>query len=112
MKKLFPLILLTLLLVLTGCTQQMMRAQVRESRVVVLDIGHYYHPERGGQGARTPDKRYGKIEECEFWYRYVGLWVVRLLQVCMLVVCAVLYLPLYSTTSLRCPTHYLKRTLL
>ena len=72
MKKLFPLILLTLLLVLTGCTQQIMRAQVRESRVVVLDIGHYYHPERGGQGARTPDKRYGKIEECEFWYRYAG----------------------------------------
>ena len=72
MKKLFLILLLIPLLLFTGCTQQMMRAQVRESKVVVLDIGHYYHPERGGQGARTPDKRYGNIEECEFWYRYVG----------------------------------------
>lgn len=72
MKKLFLILLLIPLLLLSGCTQQMMRAQVRESKVVVLDIGHYYHPERGGQGARTPDKRYGSIEECEFWYRYVG----------------------------------------
>ena len=72
MKKILPLFLLTLILPLTSCTQQMMRAQVRESKVVVLDIGHYYHPERGGQGARTPDKRYGNIEECEYWYRYVG----------------------------------------
>ena len=72
MKKLFLILLLIPLLLFTGCTQQMMRAQVRESKVVVLDIGHYYHPERGGQGARTPDKRYGSIEECEFWYRYVG----------------------------------------
>ena len=53
-----------------SCTEMRMRAQVRESRTVVLDIGHYYHPERGGQGARTPDARYGNIEECEFWYRY------------------------------------------
>ena len=72
MKKLFLILLLIPLLLFTGCTQQMMRAQVRESKVVVLDIGHYYHSERGGQGARTPDKRYGSIEECEFWYRYAG----------------------------------------
>lgn len=45
--------------------------QVRASRTVVLDIGHYYAPGRGGQGARTPDARYGaSLEECEFWYRY------------------------------------------
>lgn len=58
-------------LLLNGCTQQRLCAQARESRTVVLDIGHYYHPERGGQGARTPNKRYGNIEECEFWYKYV-----------------------------------------
>lgn len=57
---------------ITSCTAWRMRAEVRESRTVVLDIGHYYHPERGGQGARTPDGRYGNIEECEFWYRYAG----------------------------------------
>ena len=50
MKKILHILLLLPLLVITGCTQQMMRAQVRESRLVVLDIGHYYHPERGGQG--------------------------------------------------------------
>ena len=72
MKKRYLLLLIALLFCLTCCTQQMMRARVRESRIVVLDIGHYYHPERGGQGARTPDKRYGNIEECEYWYRYVG----------------------------------------
>ena len=72
MKKLFLYLLLLPLLLFTSCMQQRMRAQVRESKVVVLDIGHYYHPERGGQGARTPDKRYGNIEECEFWYRYAG----------------------------------------
>ena len=55
-----------------SCTQMQLRAQARRSQVVVLDIGHYYHPERGGQGARTPDARYGNIEECEFWYRYAG----------------------------------------
>lgn len=53
-----------------SCTQMRLRAQARNSNVVVLDIGHYMHPERGGQGARTPDARYGNIEECEFWYRY------------------------------------------
>ena len=72
MKKLFLYLLLLPLLLFTSCMQQRMRAQVRESKVVVLDIGHYYHPVRGGQGARTPDKRYGNIEECEFWYRYAG----------------------------------------
>ncbi len=56
-------------LIPTGCVQQQMQQQVRESQVVVLDIGHYFHPQRGGQGARTPDARYGKTEECEFWYR-------------------------------------------
>lgn len=71
MKKLFLFLLVLPLLLLTGCTQQMMQAQVRDSKVVVLDIGHYYHPVRGGQGARTPDNRYGRIEECEYWYRYV-----------------------------------------
>ena len=72
MKKLLLFLLLLPLLLFTSCMQQRMRAQVRESKVVVLDIGHYYHPVRGGQGARTPDKRYGNIEECEFWYRYAG----------------------------------------
>lgn len=72
-------IMLAALFCLTGCTQQMMQAQVRDSRIVVLDIGHYYHPERGGQGARTPDKRYGMIEECEYWYRYVG-YTARIIE--------------------------------
>ena len=54
-----------------GCMQQRLCAQAQASRIVVLDIGHYYHPERGGQGARTPNKKYGNIEECEFWYKYV-----------------------------------------
>lgn len=54
----------------SSCTEMRLRAQTRNSTTVVLDIGHYYHPERGGQGARTPDARYGNIEECEFWYRY------------------------------------------
>ncbi len=58
-------------LLLGSCMQQQMQRQVRNSQLVVLDIGHYYHPERGGQGARTPDARYGNTEECEFWYRYV-----------------------------------------
>ncbi|MBR5888749.1 MAG: N-acetylmuramoyl-L-alanine amidase [Akkermansia sp.] len=64
---------------LTGCQQQIMQAQVRDSRIVVLDIGHYYHPQRGGQGARTPDKRFGNIEECEYWYRYVG-YTARIIE--------------------------------
>ena len=61
MKKLFLFLLVLPLLLLTSCTQQMMQAQVRDSKVVVLDIGHYYHPVRGGQGARTPDNRYGRM---------------------------------------------------
>ncbi len=69
---LFSLIAALLCTLLLGsCVQQQMQRQVRESRVVVLDIGHYYHPVRGGQGARTPDNRYGKVEECDWWYRYV-----------------------------------------
>jgi len=55
---------------LGSCAQQQMQKQVRQSETVVLDIGHHYVAGRGGQGARTPDARYGLIEECEFWYRY------------------------------------------
>ncbi len=72
--KTFSLTLLVTLLcplMLGSCVQQQMQRQARNSRVVVLDIGHYYHPERGGQGARTPDNRYGRVEEVDFWYRYV-----------------------------------------
>lgn len=55
---------------LGGCSQQVAQKQVLNSRTVVLDIGHYYLPGRGGQGARTPDGRHGGVlEECEFWYR-------------------------------------------
>ena len=55
------------------CAQQQMQRQVLESNTVVLDIGHYYAPGRGGQGARTPDTSCGgMLEECEFWYKYVG----------------------------------------
>lgn len=71
MKHFFLLLGISVSLLFTACTQQRLCAQARESRTVVLDIGHYYHPERGGQGARTPDSRYGSIEECEFWYRNV-----------------------------------------
>lgn len=69
-RHLLPLIAALLLLLLCGCTAQRLRAQARDSRLVVLDIGHWYKPGLGGQGARTPDARYGAIEECEFWYRY------------------------------------------
>ncbi len=69
---LFPLFALLLCpLMLSGCVQQQLKLQQRHSLVVVLDIGHYFEPTRGGQGARTPDARYGSIEECEFWYEYV-----------------------------------------
>lgn len=58
-------------LLCSKCTQQMMRRQALESNTVVLDIGHYYAPGKGGQGARTPDASQGaQLEECEFWYRY------------------------------------------
>lgn len=66
-----PLLILAFFLLLTGCTQQRLQRQARTSDTVVLDIGHHYVPGRGGQGARTPDARYGSIEECEFWYRNV-----------------------------------------
>lgn len=66
------LLLPVLTLMLGSCYQIQMKRQARESKVVVLDIGHYYHPVRGGQGARTPDAKYGIIEETEFWYRYAG----------------------------------------
>ena len=58
---------------LTQCAQQRLQRQALESQTVVLDIGHYYAPGRGGQGARTPDATQGgMLEECEFWYRYAG----------------------------------------
>ena len=71
MKRLLLLTAALCAFMLPSCVQQQLRAQARDSQVVVLDIGHYYHPQRGGQGARTPDARYGNIEECEFWYKYV-----------------------------------------
>lgn len=70
MNKIFLTLLAGLSLMLGSCYQLQMQRQARTSNVVVLDIGHYYHPERGGQGARTPDTRYGHIEETDFWYRY------------------------------------------
>ncbi len=61
-------------MLLGGCIQQQMQKLAATSNIVVLDIGHYYHPERGGQGARTPDAKHGGIiEETEFWYRYAGV---------------------------------------
>lgn len=76
----FRLFLLFLLMpLLCTCMQQQMRAQVRDSRIVVLDIGHWYKPGLGGQGARTPDARYGAIEECEFWYRY-AIYTKRVIE--------------------------------
>lgn len=67
------------LAVSSGCAQQQMQRQARESDIVVLDIGHYYKPGKGGQGARTPDDRYGCIEECEFWYQYV-IYIKRTIE--------------------------------
>lgn len=66
------LLLATTLMILSGCVQQQMQKNALTSNIVVLDIGHYYHPQRGGQGARTPNAQYGEIEETEFWYRYAG----------------------------------------
>lgn len=64
---------LLLCALLTQCEGLRQQRQVHASRTVVLDIGHYYAPGRGGQGARTPDaSQGGMIEECEFWYRYAG----------------------------------------
>lgn len=73
------LLLFLLMPLLCTCMQQRMRAQVRDSRVVVLDIGHWYKPGLGGQGARTPDARYGAIEECDFWYRY-AIYTKRVIE--------------------------------
>lgn len=71
MKIFYTFLTLVTVLLVSACTYSMqMQRQAACSRTVVLDIGHYYHPERGGQGARTPDDRYGSIEECEFWYQY------------------------------------------
>lgn len=72
MKHLILSLLLCFCMMLSGCVQQQMQHQANTSNTVVLDIGHYYHPQRGGQGARTPDAKYGVIEETEFWYRYAG----------------------------------------
>lgn len=67
------LLFAALSLLLVQCAGQVQQRQVLASRTVVLDIGHYYAPGRGGQGARTPDaSQGGVIEECEFWYRYAG----------------------------------------
>ena len=50
-----------------SCMQQQMQQIAYNSKVVVLDIGHYFEPTRGGQGARTPDAtKGGMIEETEF----------------------------------------------
>ena len=71
MYRFFLLILAACCVLLTQCEGIAEQRQVRASRTIVLDIGHYYAPGRGGQGARTPDARHGGIiEECEFWYRY------------------------------------------
>lgn len=61
-------------LLFPACQQQQMQQIAYNSKVVVLDIGHYYEPTRGGQGARTPDaSKGGSIEETEFWYRHAGI---------------------------------------
>ena len=53
----------------TSCTSQCMQRQVRNSRTVVLDIGHHM----GAPGAQTPNGRHGgMIDECSWWYRNVG----------------------------------------
>ena len=70
MKKWMYFLMALACVLMTQCAQRVMQRQVMASRTVVLDIGHYYAPGRGGQGARTPDARYGAMEECEFWYRY------------------------------------------
>lgn len=73
MKNLFLTVLGGIILLCSSCVQQQMQQIAYNSKVVVLDIGHYFEPTRGGQGARTPDARHGGIiEETEFWYRYAG----------------------------------------
>lgn len=69
----YLLILLAMLhtpLLLNSCVAQRMRAQARHSQVVVLDIGHFADPTGKGVGARTPDKRYGYMDETVFWNTY------------------------------------------
>lgn len=76
--RLFVFAVMSLLLAQCGSLAQ--QRQVMNSRTVVLDIGHYYAPGRGGQGARTPDAAQGGvIEECEFWYRY-GRYVKEVIE--------------------------------
>lgn len=59
-------------LICSSCTQQRLRARARESRTVVLDIGHFYANGRG-EGARTPDARHGgHMDENTFWNLYAG----------------------------------------
>lgn len=73
MKRLFLAAMTAATLLLPSCHQMQMQQIAYHSKVVVLDIGHYYEPTRGGQGARTPDAtKGGNIEETEFWYRYAG----------------------------------------
>ncbi len=74
MKKLLTnlslILLCTASMLLSGCTALRLKAQARESRTVVLDIGHYSGKNNAGSGARTPDTRYGYIDEARFWYTY------------------------------------------
>lgn len=65
----FLFFLLAVSLVSTSCTSQCMQRQVRNSRTVVLDIGHHM----GAPGAATPNGRHGgMMNECSWWYRNVG----------------------------------------
>lgn len=74
MKNILTIAAAAAVLLFPSCQQQQMQQIANNSNVVVLDIGHYFEPSRGGQGARTPDARNGGIiEETEFWYRYAGV---------------------------------------
>ncbi len=55
-----------------GCRAMRLRAQARDSQIVVLDIGHLADKSGRQAGAQTPDKRYGYLNESLFWYQYVG----------------------------------------
>lgn len=67
-----PKIMLTLLclfmgMMMTACVHPAAATTGSNSKVVVLDIGHFI----GGEGASTPGPVNGKrISECSFWYRY------------------------------------------
>lgn len=65
------IIVIIICILMSSCTQMRLRAQARNSQLVVLDIGHYDSASKGGNGARTPDKRYGYMDEAQFWYSYV-----------------------------------------